>query len=611
MANTNKRITVSDLDFDTIKTNLKTFLQGQSEFSDYDFEGSGLSVLLDVLAYNTHYNGVYTNLAVNEVFLDSASKRSSVVSLAKMLGYIPRSAKCAKAVVNATISLPTSSPATVTLPANQPFNTSINGESYTFYNRSAVTVSRNTSSNYTFSNLSIIEGTPLQFKYTVANGIRYIVPNANVDLDTLTIRIQENANSDVFEVFTRSDSLTDVNSTTKVYFVKEIDDGLYEIAFGDGVLGRQLNNGNVVTLDYYVSSLEAPNTSNVFTYGGVALLGSNLSTTTVERATGGSVSEDISSIKFNAPKIYAAQNRVVTPDDYRSIILSNFAAAGAVSVWGGEVNSPPIFGKTYICIKPKDADKLTNLQKEDVYSILKPRSIVSIFPEIVDPEYLNVKVTSFVYYNPRDTIKTASQIETIVKNAIMAYNDEELERFDSILRFSKLTRIIDAADPSITNNTTRLIIRREFLPNYNVSAEYRLNLISPISEDGGKQGDVFSTTGFFVPNKTEVHYLDDDSLGNVRLYYFNSNFDKIIVNPTIGVIDYKAGTVVVNNLNIVSLAGSVFEMQIKPESNDIVSALNQIVNIPADLLTIEAIADASANGDLQAGYNYKFQSIRS
>jgi hypothetical protein len=611
MANTNKRITVSDLDFDTIKTNLKTFLQGQSEFSDYDFEGSGLSVLLDILAYNTHYNGIYTNLAVNEVFLDSASKRSSVVSLAKMLGYVPRSAKCAEAVVNATITAPNSNPVTVTLPANQPFNTSINGESYTFYNKSAVTISRNISGNYIFPNLSIIEGTPLQFKYTAANGIRYIVPNPNVDLDTLTVRVQENANSDLFEVFTRAESLTDINELTKVYFIKEIDDGLYEIVFGQGIFGKQLNVGNVVTLDYYVSSLEAPNTSNVFSYGGVSLIGSNLSVATVERASGGSVVEDINSIKFNAPKIYAAQNRVVTPDDYRSIILSNFAPAQAVSVWGGEVNSPPIFGKTYICIKPKDAVKLTNLQKEDVYSILKPKNIVSIFPEIIDPEYLNVKVTSYVYYNPRETIKTASQIETIVKDAIMTYNDNELERFDSMLRFSKLTRIIDSADPSIINNTTRVIIKREFEPNYNVSAEYRLTLISPISEDGGNQGDVFSTTGFFIPNKTEVHYLDDDSLGNIRLYYLNSNFDKIIVNPTIGVIDYKAGTVIVNNLNITSLAGSVFEMQIKPESNDIVSALNQIVTIPADLLTVEAIADNSVNGDLQAGYNYKFQSIRS
>jgi hypothetical protein len=612
MATNNKRITVSDLDFDTIKANLKTFLQGQSEFSDYDFEGSGLSVLLDVLAYNTHYNGVYTNLAVNEVFLDSASKRASVVSLAKMLGYVPRSAKCARAVVNATITAPTSSPSTITLPANQAFNTSIDGVSYTFYNRSAVTTARNTAGNYVFSNLPIVEGTPLQYKYTVAAGVRYIIPNANMDIDTLTVRVQENSNADLFEVYTRAESLTDATSVTKVYFIKEIDDGLYEISFGDGVIGQQLDNGNVITLDYFVSNLEAANSAGNFTYGGTSLLGSNLSVTTVSRATGGASPEDINSIKFNAPRMYAAQNRAVTPDDYKAIILSQFPEAASVAVWGGEDNDPPVFGKTYICIKPRDASKLTNLQKEFVVNnILEQRNIVSITPEIIDPEYFNIKVTSFVYYNPRETTKTPTQIETIVKDAILNYNATELEKFDGVLRFSKLSRIIDSADPAIINNTSRIMVRRQFAPVYNISSEYKLNLINPISQDGGKQGDVFASTGFFIPNSTLVHYLDDDSFGNIRLYYVGPNFDKVIVNPSIGTIEYEAGRVVVRNLTITALDDVIFEMQVKPESYDVVSALNQIVQIDPTLLIVEAIADQTANGDLRAGYNYDFQSIRS
>jgi hypothetical protein len=612
MAINNKRITVSDLDFDSIKANLKTFLQGQSEFSDYDFEGSGLSVLLDVLAYNTHYNGVYTNLAVNEVFLDSASKRASVVSLAKMLGYVPRSAKCARAVVNATITAPTSSPGTVTLPANQAFNTSIDGVSYTFYNRSAVTTARNTAGNYAFSNLSIVEGTPLQYKYTVAAGVRYIIPNANMDIDTLTVRVQENANADLFEVYTRAESLTAATSTTKVYFIKEIDDGLYEISFGDGVLGQQLDNGNVITLDYFVSDLEAANSAGNFTYGGTSLLGSGLSVTTVSRATGGASPEDINSIKFNAPRMYAAQNRAVTPDDYKAIILSQFPEAASVAVWGGEDNDPPVFGKTFICIKPQEASKLTNLQKEFVVNnILEQRNIVSITPEIIDPEYFNIKVTSFVYYNPRETTKTPTQIETIVKDAILNYNATELEKFDGVLRFSKLSRIIDSADPAIINNTSRIMVRRQFAPVFNISSEYKLNLINPISQDGGKQGDVFASTGFFIPNSTQVHYLDDDAVGNVRLYYVGPNFDKVIVDPSIGTIEYEAGRVVVRNLTITALDDVIFEMQVKPESYDVVSALNQIVQIDPTLLIVEAIADQTANGDLRAGYNYDFQSIRS
>jgi hypothetical protein len=546
------------------------------------------------------------------MFLDSASKRASVVSLSKMLGYTPRSAVCARAVVNATISAPTSSPSVATLSAQQPFTTSINGTSYTFYNLEDVTVSRSTGGNYIFPNLTIVEGTPLSYKYTVATGVRYIIPNANIDVSTLSVQIQESSTSDMYETFTRAEDLTAVTDTTKVYFLKEIDDGLYEITFGDGVLGTAVNNGNVVTINYFVSSLEAPNSANIFTYNGLSVLGSNLSVTTVSPAINGSASEDISSIKFNAPRLFAAQNRAVTPDDYKALIYSNFPAAQTVSVWGGEDNNPPVYGKTYICIKPKDATKLTNQQKELISSeILTPRSVVSITPEIVDPEYFNIKVTSFVHYNPKETGKTASQIETIVKNAILDYDLNELKKFDGVLRYTKLTGIIDQADPSIINNITRLMVRHPHSPQYGVNAQYVLNLINPISQDGGKQGEVFASTGFYVPGSTLVHYLDDDAVGNIRLYYLNSNLDKVFVNRTQGTIDYEKGLILVRGLNIVSLDGAFFEWQVKPESYDIVSALNQIVQIDPTLLNVTAIADNTANGDLGAGYNYQFNSIRS
>lgn len=611
MANNNKRIQVSELDFDAIKSNLKTFLQGQTEFQDYDFEGSGLSVLLDVLAYNTHYNGIYTNLAVNECFLDSASKRASVVSLAKMLGYMPRSASCATATITATVTSPTSSPATVTLPAMQPFTTSIDNVSYTFYNRSAVTTAL-VSGAYTFTGLVLTEGTPLQYKYTMAPGVRFIIPNANADLNTLTVSVQQTASSDLYEVYTRADTITEVTELSTVYFVKEIDDGLYEISFGNDNLGLALSNGNVVTLDYMVSSLEEPNTATSFTYGGVTLAGSSLSVTATAPASGGASSESIDEIKFNAPKYYAAQNRAVTPDDYKAIILKNFPEAQTISVWGGEDNNPPIYGKTYICIKPKDASKLTNLQKEFIKNnILESRNIVSITPEIVDPEFFNIKVTSFVHYNPRATTKTAAQIETLVKQSIMRYNDEELERFDSVLRYSKLTKIIDETDPAIINNITRIMIRHPHEVTYNIATQYVLDLINPISQDGGKQGEVFGSTGFYIPNSNEIHYLDDDANGNIRLYYTNTNFEKVIVVPNIGSINYDTGSIVVRSLTIRAIDGAFFEWQVKPESYDVVSALNQIVQIDPTLLTIEAVADDTINGDLQAGYNYQFNSIRS
>jgi hypothetical protein len=529
-----------------------------------------------------------------------------------MLGYTPRSAVCARAIVNASIAAPTSSPAVATLNAQQPFLTAIDGVSYVFYNLEDVTTARSTAGSYTFSNLTLVEGTPLSFKYTVATGVRYIIPNANIDISTLSIQVQSSSTSDIYETFTRAEDLTAVTETTKVYFLKEIDDGLYEITFGNGVLGTAVSNGNVVTINYFVSSLEEPNSANIFTYNGSSVLGSNLSVTTVSPAINGSASEDLDSIKFNAPRLFAAQNRAVTPDDYKALIYSKFPAAQTVSVWGGEDNNPPVYGKTYICIKPKDATKLTNQQKETIANeILTPRSVVSITPEIVDPEYFNIKVTSFVHYNPKETGKTAAQIETIVKNAILAYDTNELQKFDGVLRYTKLTGIIDQADPSIVNNITRLMVRHPHTPQYGVNAQYVLNLINPISQDGGKQGEVFASTGFYIPGSTQVHYLDDDSVGNIRLYYLNSNLDKVFVNRTQGTINYELGLILVRALNIVSLEGAFFEWQVKPESYDIVSALNQIVQIDPTLLGVTAIADNTANGDLGAGYNYQFNSIRS
>ena len=610
MAN-NKRIKVSELDFDTIKTNLKTFLQSQSEFSDYDFEGSGLAVLLDVLAYNTHYNGIYTNLAVNECFLDSASKRASVVSLAKMLGYMPRSALSAKATVNATITSPTTTPSTVTIPEMQPFLTSIDNVTYTFYNRSSTTVAISSAGTYTFTELVLTEGTPLQYKYTVAAGVRFIIPNANVDLSTLTVSVQENSSSGVYQNFTRADTITDITEFSNVYFVKEIDDGLYELSFGNDNIGKALFNGNVVTLDYMVSSLEEANLASSFTYGGVSIAGSSLSVTATATAAGGASPESIDEIKFNAPKYYASQNRAVTTEDYKAIILKNFSEAQTISVWGGEDNDPPIYGKTYICIKPKEVDKLTDVQKLFITNnILKSKNVLTVIPEIVDPKFLNIRVTSFVYYNPRSTTKSAAQIETLVKNSIISYNTTDLEKFDSMMRYSKLLRIIDESDLSIINNLTRVMIHYPVDVKFNIASRYSFNLINPISQDGGAQGSVFASTGFYIPTSNEIHYLDDDSAGNIRLYY-QSSTQKIIVDPFIGTINYSLGTIDINNLNISKTYNSDFELQIKPESYDIVSAFNNIIRIDQELLEVTAIADDTINGDSQAGTNYQFNSIRS
>lgn len=610
MAINNKRISVAELDFDAIKLNIKNYLKGQSEFSDYDFEGSAMAVLIDLLAYNTHYNSIYTNLAFNEMFLDSASKRSSVVSLAKMLGYTPVSAKSSTATVNVTISNPTSNPSVATLPAYQPFSASVNGETYTFYNRGALTVSKNNLGVYQFSNVTIVEGTPLKFKYTYTDGQRIIIPNSNVDLSTLSVRVQETASSDEYTVYSKVEDLVVANESTNVYFIKEIDNGLYELNFGNGVVGTALNPGNVVTLDYFVSSLEKANNVKSFVYNGVTLLGSNLTVTTVSNSSGGAAPEAISSIKFNAPRTYAAQNRAVTPEDYRVLVRTILPEAETVQVWGGENNIPKIYGKTFICVKPTTSTKLTNLQKEYLVSSLLKRNVVSITPEIVDPEYLNININCNVYYNDRNTTKTPSQLITIVKNAIIKYNEDNLKRFDGLLRFSRLSSIIDSSDSSITNNVTKLTITRRVIPKYNLNAEYTINLINPISQEGNNLGEVFKSTGFLIPNSTNVHYLDDDENGNIRLFYYDTNYSKVVVNATIGTISYSTGLINIKNLNIVSLAEDAFEITIKPASYDVVSALNQIVQVDEEFLNVSVIADKSASGNLEAGQNYIFTSIR-
>jgi len=609
----NKKINITELDFDAIKANLKTFLQGQSEFSDYDFEGSGLSVILDILAYNTHYNALYDNLAVNELFLDSAIKRNSVVSLAKTLGYTPRSAKCATADVNIQVTSINNGPAVIIIPALSAFSTTIDGRSFTFYNREPISAT-GPATVYNMNNVRLTEGEFLSFRFDVAEGntSRFIIPNRNVDLETVRVRVQENSQSSEFNTFTLSTSLVDADADTRVYWVKEIDDGLYELIFGDGVIGQGLQAGNVVNVDYFVSSLDGANGARIFNYdAALPLAGANVSVSIVSPATGGDSAEDVQSIKFNAPRMYAAQNRAVTTEDYQTIIYNQFAEAKSVTVWGGEDNNPPVYGKTFICIRPKSANKLTNQQKNDVVtSILSSKNVVSVIPEILDPEYLNIAIDCTVYYNPRETTRSSIEIEELVRETIFKYDDDDLQRFDGMFRHSKLSRLIDATEKAIVNNNTTVMIRRKIAPRYNVRAQYLLNIVNPIFTTGVAQNAI-STTGFFINGSDRVHYLDDDGVGNIRLFYIGPSAEKIIVDPSIGLVDYAAGIINIKNLYLTAIADIDFEISIRPSSYDVVSAYTQIAEVARDHLTIRAIADETANGDLRAGRNYQFTSSRS
>lgn len=605
----NKKITTTDLDFDAIKANLKEFMQGQTEFQDYDFEGSGLSILLDVLAYNTHYNALYNNLAVNEVFLDSASKRSSVVSIAKNLGYTPTSATAATAVVDVYVRNTATSPITLTLPKNSPFTTSIDGTTYTFYNMGEVTTTIS-DGQYLFSNLEIRQGTPLSFKYEVSESTRYIIPNTDVDLSTLTVQVQESAESASFRTYSNVKGIIGLNGESEVYFMKEIEGQFYEVYFGDGSLGKKLSNGNIVTFSYMVTDKGAANGARLFSYQGSSLVGGTVVVEPRVPAYGGDEPEDIESIRFNAPRYFAAQDRAVTIEDYKAILMDSYPNAQSINVWGGEDHEVPTYGKVFITVKPKNSTRLNDSEKSIVTSLLKKKNVVSIVPVILDPEYTNIEVNSTVYYNPRATTRSSSEIQSLVVDAIKEYNVTDLERFDSIFRQSKLSRHVEDCESSIVSNITTIKLHKEVTPSYNIISNYTVNLVNPIYSSEVPEEAVLST-GFYIPDDDNVYYIDDDGVGNLRLFYYVAATIKTIVNTKFGSVDYQKGYLTIPSLNIVALEGSTFKFVFKPQSYDAVSARQSLVTIPDDLIKVNVIVDKMSTGDAAGGTNYTFTSSRS
>ena len=588
---TNNKITTTELDFDNIKSNIKSFLRGQSDLSDYDFEGSGLSVLLDVLAYNTHYNALYTNLAVNESFLDSAVKRESVVSRAFELGYLPRSASAARAKVNIKLTNVSGTPDTIVLGSLTPFTTTVNGAPYTFYNDSLYTAT-NVSGVYTFSNVDLIEGTPLTQSYVVSDQSRYTISNIDCDISTLTVDVLANINSTVTTKFKKVTDILTVTSTDNVYFIKEIENGLYEIQFGNDRIGKSVNNGNVIRLSYFVTSKSNANGARIF--NSESLSNSVISTKLSSR--GGAEAETIDEVKHNAPRFYSASNRAVTNEDYRAVIINNFPNVKAIQVWGGDEDIPPVYGKVFISIAPKDNVVLTDAEKVIIKEdILKSKKVVTITPEFVDPTYLNIALKTTIYYNPNVTTQTANTLVTQVKNNILKYNDTDLRLFDSIFRFSKLMNIIDSTDQSITSNISSFTISRRLLPKFNIIANYNFHIDNPIYSAGVPENAVTSN-GFYVYGDSKIQYIRDDGYGNLQRYYLDSNNNIVVVNSNQGTVTYSNGEINLVSLNITRLAQAELIFTLKLQSNDIISIREHIVRIEPLQLVVSAIAETQVVG---------------
>ena len=615
MADQNRRIKVAELDFDGIKTNLKNYLRGQSQFSDFDFEGAGISVLLDVLAYNTHYNALYHNMSVNEMFLDSAAKRESVVSIGKMLGYTPKSAICPTATIQLVVSNVSGNPDTLTLPTASTFTSTVDGTVYTFQTTSAYTASKSSTNTYTFPAVVITEGTMVTNTYTAASNTRYLVANANADMTSLGVSVQEDPNNAAYLGYTLVDNIVNAGPSSRVFFTKEVEDKLYEVEFGDGAVGFAPPNGATVKVSYCVSSLTAANGSKLFTYTGGGLGSSTVNITTTSAASGGADQESIDSIKFNAPKSFAAQNRAVTADDYKVILPQLYDNVDAISVWGGEENDPPVYGKAYISIKPKSGTTLTESTKLNITNnIIKSKNLVSVIPEIVDPDTLGIIVQSTVYYNQNVTSKAKETIASQANAVVQNFNTANLNKFDSVFRFSALSKEIDASDVSIISNSTQINLKKVLTPTLNVATTYTLPINNPIYNDAKslRAYVAISSTGFTLSGSNLVYFLEDDALGNIYTYYLTGGNEKVYSASTVGTVNYETGLITLNNLSIsgTTLSNGTINISIEPSSYDVVSVRNQLASIANEDIVVSAIADKVASGESTSSADYVHTKVR-
>ena len=612
MATNEKRLRVTELDFDNIKDNLKVFLKAQSQFKDYDFEGAGMNILLDVLAYNTHYLGFNANMLANEMFLDSASLRSSVVSHAKTLGYEITSARAPFATIN--VSLATSAN-TKTMPAGTAFSTSVDGTDYQFVTIADVTAS-NTGSAVPFDGVTIYEGSYITTKYTADSTDveqKFLLRDANADTSTLTVKVQTSASDTTTTTYTKATDITQLSADSTVYYLQETDSGLHEVYFGDGVVSKSLADDNIVILQYVVTNKSEANGASTFTSPSSIDGVTAVTVTTVASAAGGSDPETISSIKLNAPLDFAAQGRAVTVDDYKTFTKKLFANTQAVSVWGGEdgsfdtstgVSSNPEYGKVFISIKSTTGENLTTEQKSNLVTAFAPFKVASVTPVIVDPETTFIILNTNFQYDSTSTTSTKDELASLVNTTISNYNTTDLQDFNNVFRHSKLLRLIDETDSSILNNTTTVTMGK-FFTAVSGSSSYNINFnnafFNPHSGHNADAGGVIASTGFYLDNDlTTEYFFDDDGSGNLRIYSLSSAGVRTYLNSAAGTVDYVNGTISIGTLNITAVSNvdgassTKIRVTVIPKSNDVVPVRNQLLEIDLVNSTISGSVDAQA-----------------
>ena len=602
---------VNALEFNQIKAQIKEYLKSQDQFSDYDFEGSSLTVLIDTLAYNTYYTAVNANLAVNEGFLETAVMRENVVKLARMIGYTPKSARSARTTVDIAVQTPFPYPKSVTISAGLVLNfTGLDNNNFVFSIPTDTSQSVDSLTGIaTFSNTVLFEGLFLTDTFVKDNTQRqrFILTNGRVDTTSMIVEVTSGT---ITEKYLQATDITKIDSTSKVFFLEESEYQIPEILFGDGVIGKALTNGDVVTVRYTTSSGNGANGLKVFENIGTYrdnlgnAISSGITITAVSFPDGGSEPETTESIKFGAPKFYSAFGRAVSTQDYEAIIPQIYPNVSSIACYGGEEAEPPEFGKVFLAIKPKNADKLSLSEKNSVLKKLREYSVAAIQPTIIDPSILYVDMVSFVYYNPNNTRRTPAEIKNLVITILTALNSSgEFNKFGGKFKYSRIQNIIDDAERSITSNITRIMMRKNIAIDLNQRVNYKICYGNRINQQTSTDPAIISSGFKIVGDDINTYYLNDDGAGTLRLYYVKGTGEFEYIDGLWGSVDYDMGEIVINDLIIQSTAVANNTLQLKavPKSNDLVSLRETYITLGIDNSVITVVEDTISSGSNLSG----------
>jgi hypothetical protein len=616
-------VNFTNLDFDQIKITIREYLRANSNFTDYDFEGSNLSSLIDVLAYNTYITSYNANMISNEVFIDSATLRENVVSLAKNIGYTPNSRTSSRARVTFFVdtSVFTTNPISITLKKGLVCTSSAFGnESYTFCILEDITVPV-INDIALFENIEIIEGTYVTQSFTVDSNNpnqRYILNNENIDTTTIRVNVRDNETSTVTRKFVLSDNLFDITPRSKVFFIQEIEDQRYELLFGDDIFGKKLDNQNFISVSHVISNGEFGNGLSSFNFVGrlvdnndrIISSGISLISTNSPSQLGSEI-ESVNSIRNYAPRIYSSQNRAVTSNDYEALIPKIYPESESVSVFGGEELDPPSYGKVFISIKPKFGPFVPNLVKDNLKNMLRKYSVAGIITEIIDLKYLYIEIDSSVYYN-ENLFSEPSQLKTIITNNIINYSKENLNNYSARFKYSKFLKLIDDSNQAITSNITKVKIRRDLKVALNKFSSYLICYGNPIYPN--IRGFNIKSTGFTINGNSNTLYItdfpnSDGKTGSISFFKLISNDEYEIVRKNVGSIDYEKGEVKLNPINISNTSkidgeDSIIQISAAPKSNDIIGKQELYIMIDVNNSIINMISDSISSGTDISGSNF-------